>query len=187
MFGANLFWDYRMTNYDNAHSRLGLGSEYFWKSFELRNNWYMAITDEKNIIIDEKQYQEKVVPGWDVEAGYRLPSYPQLALYIRGFDWDYEHTDDNSGFEGSVNWQATPHINLETWISNELSAAKTVHNDDLPDETVFGLRFNWTARPVKLNGQSTKQKLINQMTQPVRREYEVLLERSGTGMQIGGG
>ena len=180
MFGGNVFWDYRMTNYDDAHSRLGLGGEYFWKDFELRNNWYMAITDEKTIKIDGTEYKERVVPGWDVEVGYRLPNYPQLAFYVRGFNWDYEHTDDNSGAEGSINWQATRHLNLEGWISNELSAAKPVHNADLPgtDEIFFGLRFNLTARPIELNSKNTKQKLINQMTQPVRREYEVLLERS---------
>ena len=36
MVGANAFWDYRMTDYSDAHSRLGLGGEYFWKDFESR-------------------------------------------------------------------------------------------------------------------------------------------------------
>ena len=39
MLGANAFWDYRMTEYSDAHSRLGLGGEYLWKDFEFRNNW----------------------------------------------------------------------------------------------------------------------------------------------------
>ena len=30
MLGANAFWDYRMTDYSDAHSRLGLGGEYLW-------------------------------------------------------------------------------------------------------------------------------------------------------------
>ena len=30
MVGANAFWDYRMTDYSDAHSRLGLGGEYLW-------------------------------------------------------------------------------------------------------------------------------------------------------------
>ena len=49
--GANAFWDYRMTDYSDAHSRLGLGGEYFWKDFEFRNNWYMSITDEKDVTL----------------------------------------------------------------------------------------------------------------------------------------
>ena len=67
MVGANAFWDYRMTDYSDAHSRLGLGGEYFWKDFEFRNNWYMAITDEKDVTVDGTSYKERVVPGWDLE------------------------------------------------------------------------------------------------------------------------
>ena len=70
MVGANAFWDYRMTNYSDAHSRLGLGGEYFWKDFEFRNNWYMSITNEKDVTIKGVSYKERVVPGWDVEVGY---------------------------------------------------------------------------------------------------------------------
>ena len=89
MLGANAFVDYRMTNYSDAHSRLGLGGEYFWKDFEFRNNWYMAITDEKDVTVKGTSYKERVVPGWDVELGYRLPNNPQLAFFVRGlgFTW----------------------------------------------------------------------------------------------------
>ena len=80
MVGANAFWDYRMTDYSNAHSRLGLGGEYFWKDFEFRNNWYMSITDEKDVTVKGVSYKERVVLGWDVELGYRFPNNPQLAF-----------------------------------------------------------------------------------------------------------
>ena len=68
MVGGNVFLDYRMTDYSDAHSRLGLGGEYFWKDFEFRNNWYMAITDEKDVTIDGNTFVERVVPGWDLEV-----------------------------------------------------------------------------------------------------------------------
>ena len=51
MVGANVFLDYRITDYSDAHSRLGLGGEYLWKDFEFRNNWYIAITEEKDVTI----------------------------------------------------------------------------------------------------------------------------------------
>ncbi|WP_269623427.1 inverse autotransporter beta domain-containing protein [Prochlorococcus marinus] len=183
MFGGNAFWDYRMTNYSDAHSRLGLGGEYFNQGWELRNNWYMSITDKKTVTVDGSEFTEKVVPGWDVEAGYRFPNRPDMAVFVKGFSWDYTHTQDNSGVEGSFNWQATPHVNLEFWASNELFAGKTVVNSKLPntDERYVGLRFKWTARPVKFEKQNIKQNLLTQMTQPVRRKYDVLLERSAGG------
>jgi len=182
MVGANAFWDYRMTDYSDAHSRLGLGGEYFWKDFEFRNNWYMSITDEKNVTIKGVSYKERVVPGWDVEVGYRLPNNPELAFFVRGFNWDYKNTQDNSGLEGAVSWQATPNIGLEAWVSNEISAASTTVNTSLPgtDETFFGLRMNITGSPVKFEKSNYKKNMITQMTQPVKRKYDVLLERSST-------
>ncbi len=185
MVGANAFWDYRMTNYSDAHSRLGLGGEYLWKDFEFRNNFYMAITDEKDVTVKGASYKERVVPGWDVELGYRLPNNPQLALFVRGFNWDYKHTQDNSGLEGSISWQATPHVGLEAWVSNEISAASTKLNSKLPgtDETFFGLRMNLTGSPIIFSKKNYKKNMITQMTQPVKRKYDVLLERSAGTFQ----
>jgi len=169
-----------MTDYSDAHSRLGLGGEYFWKDFELRNNWYVSITDEKSVTIDGTSYSERVVPGWDLEVGYRLPNNPQLAFFVRGFNWDYKNTQDNSGIEGSVSWQATPHVGLEAFVSNEIAAASTTVNTSLPgtDETFFGLRMNITGNPVKYETANYKKNMITQMIQPVKRKYDVLLERS---------
>tara|TARA_B100000073_G_scaffold175041_1_gene144904 strand:- start:65 stop:997 length:933 start_codon:yes stop_codon:yes gene_type:complete len=180
MLGVNAFWDYRMTDYSDAHSRLGLGGEYLWKDFEFRNNWYMAITDEKNVTVKGNTYKERVVDGWDLEVGYRLPNNPELAFFVRGFNWDYKNTQDNSGLEGSISWQATPHLGVEAWISNEISAASTKLNSKLPgtDETFYGLRFNWTGSPVTFSKKYYKKNMITQMTQPVKRKYDVLLERS---------
>ena len=183
MVGANAFLDYRTTDYSDAHSRLGLGGEYLWKDFEFRNNWYMAVTDEKDVTIKGSSYKERVVDGWDVEAGYRLPNNPELAFFVRGFNWDYKNTQDNSGLEGSVSWQATPHVGLEAFVSNEISAASTTVNTSLPgtDETFFGLRVNITGNPVKFAKKDYKKNMITQMTQPVKRKYDVLLERSTGG------
>ncbi len=180
LVGANAFWDYRMTDYSDAHSRLGLGGEYYWKDFEFRNNWYMSITDEKDVTIKGVSYKERVVPGWDLEVGYRLPNNPELAFFVRGFNWDYKNTQDNSGLEGAISWQATPYVGLEVWVSNEISAASTTVNTSLPgtDETFFGLRMNITGSPVKLEKSNYKKNMITQMTQPVKRKYDVLLERS---------
>ena len=185
MLGANAFWDYRMTDYSDAHSRLGLGGEYFWKDFEFRNNYYMAITDEKDVTVKGTSYKERVVPGWDLELGYRLPNNPELAFFVRGFNWDYKNTQDNSGLEGSVSWQATPYVGLEAYVSNEISAASTTVNSSLPgtDETFFGLRMNITGSPVKFEKSNYKKNMITQMIQSVKRKYDVLLERSTGSFQ----
>ena len=186
MVGVNGFWDLATTNYSTtagqpvAYTRWGVGAEGFWKSFELRNNWYINGSGRKDVVINDIEYQEGVVPGWDVELGYRLPFYPQLAMYVRGFNWDYTgYHNDNSGLEGSLNWQATPHANFELWVSNEIPAYPVDSTDDIDNQPgpYFGARIRLTGRPVTYAKNNTKQNLLAQMTQPVRRRYEVLLER----------
>jgi len=180
MIGGNVFWDYRMTDYSSAHSRLGLGGEYFWKNFELRNNYYMAITDKKNVTVGGSSYTERVVPGWDAEVGYRFPNYPQLGVFVKAFNWDYEDTDDQNGVAYAATWQATPHINLEAYVSSEISGHGTKENSKLPgtDDYQVGVQFRWTGQPVKFKKNNTKKNIVTQMTQPVRRRNDVLLERS---------
>ena len=186
MVGLNGFWDLRTTNYSTPHTRWGVGAEGFWNGFELRNNWYIRGSADKDITINGTSYTERVVPGWDFEMGYRIPSYPQLAMFIRGFNWDYKSHSDNSGVEASLNWQATPHANFEMWVSNEIPAYPTDSNSVIDNQPgpYLGIRVRLTGRPVVFAKRNIKQNLITQMTQPVRRRYEVLLERvrkSGSG------
>ena len=180
MVGGNVFWDYRMTDYSSAHSRLGLGGEYFWKNFELRNNYYMAMTDKKTVTVDSTSYTERIVPGWDAEVGYRLPKYPQLGVFVKAFNWDYEDTDDQSSVAYAATWQATPHVNLEAYLSTEISGHGTKANTKLPgtDDYQVGVQVKWTGQPVKFKKNNVKKNLVTQMTQPVRRRNDVLLERS---------
>ena len=190
MIGGNLFWDYKMTDYSSAHSRLGLGGEYFWNDFELRNNYYMAITDKKTVTVDGTSYTERIVPGWDAEVGYRFPKNPNVAVFVKGFNWDYQDSDDQSGIATSLNWQATPHLNLEAYVSTEIFGHETKANSSLhgTDDYQVGLQVKWTGKPVEFNRNNIKENLVTQMTQPVRRRYDVLLERSSGGFsnRVGG-
>ena len=179
MVGGNVFWDYRITDYSSSHSRLGLGGEYFWNDFEVRNNYYMAMTDDNTVTIDGTSYTERIVPGWDAEVGYRLPKYPQLGVFVKAFNWDYKKTDDQSGVAYAATWQASPHVNFEAYLSTEISGHGTKANSTLhgTDDYQFGLQVKWTGQPVKFKKKKVKENMITQMTQPVRRRYDVLLER----------
>ncbi len=106
-----------------------------------------------------------------------------MAVAVKAFNWDYEDTQDNSGAQFSLNWQSTPNVNLGAWASNEISAIDTQVNPDLPalDEIFFGVRMRFTANPVRFKKNNHKANMITQMTQPVRRRYDVLLERYAKG------
>ena len=176
--GINGYWDYRTTNYSNAHSRFGVGSELFWNTLSLTNNWYIAGTGTKDINIGGTEYYERVVPGWDIELGYRLPSDPRFAFFARGFRWDYRERNDNTGVQAKVSYQVTPRVRVDSWVSNEIPANTTQLNGDLSnDDVVFGLNFTLTANPVIYKPNDLKQMLQQEMVNPVRRRYDVLLER----------
>tara|TARA_Y100001933_G_scaffold261105_1_gene314955 strand:+ start:270 stop:1574 length:1305 start_codon:yes stop_codon:yes gene_type:complete len=204
MIGLNAFWDYRMTSYSTSYSRWGAGGEIWWNDFKLTNNWYIAGTGIKRITtsgpayIDESDlapgtysfsewagantYNERVVPGWDVGLNYRLPNYPQLSLAVRGFRWDYIANSDDTGVEGSINWQATPRTNLTAWVSNENPAYPTLSNAELnrrDSDIYFGVRFNIQLQPVKYasGDKNLSERLLTEMAQPVARRNDVLLER----------
>jgi len=179
LVGVNSYWDYRTTNYTSSYSRFGVGGEIFLNTLSLRNNWYISGTGRKNFSIQETDYYERVVPGWDLELGYRLPSNPNVAFFLRGFRWDYKERDDNTGIQGTVAYQITPHIRVDSWVSNEIPANPTLSNSSLDDreDFVFGLNFTLTGNKVTYKPHDTKQILQQEMVSPVRRRYDVLLER----------
>jgi adhesin/invasin len=187
MVGVNGFWDYRMVEYTSAYSRWGVGVEGFYKDFELRNNWYISGTDTK--VIGETASTityERVVPGWDVELGYRLPSYPQLAFFLKGFGWDYVSTTDNTGIGGYVNWQATPNVNLEAGVSNEVPVYLT-YVPSSNNDVYVNFKLKYTFNKVEFAKRDYKSINLTRMTQPVRRRYDVLLERYTSNKNTGTG
>ncbi len=177
--GVNGYWDYRTTDYSTSYSRFGVGAELFWNSLSLRNNWYIAGTGKETVKVYNTEYYERVVPGWDVELGYRLPSHPNVAFFVRGFRWDYQQSNDNSGLQGTVAYQISPHMRIDSWVSNEIPANPTLSNRELDDrqDLVYGLNFTLTANAVRYEPNNTQQMLQQEMISPVRRRYDILLER----------
>ena len=181
MLGLNAFWDYRMTSYSSSYTRWGAGAEVWWDDFKLTNNWYIAGTGVKDININGSSLKERVVPGWDVGLKYRFPSSPNIAVGIRAFRWDYVARSDNSGIEASVDWDVTPRTRVSAWVSNENPAYPTSSNTGLSQrssDTYIGARFTVKLRPTEYaKSRNVVDTLITEMTQPVSRKYEVLLER----------
>ena len=176
MIGLNGFWDYRMVPDTTSHSRLGIGWEGFYKDFEFRNNWYFAKTGRK--IINQTNSQltyERVVPGWDLELGYRLPNYPQLSLAVRAFRWDYVSMADNKGIEGSINWQANPNWNIEVAASNEFTTS--ANNSPSNDDIFINLRIKYNFKKVEYLNKDYNAINTTRLNQPVKRRYDVLIER----------
>ena len=178
MIGVNGFWDYRIVNYTSPYSKIGIGLEGFWKDLEMHTNGYISGSQTRTISdTSTSTTYERVVPGWDLGLAYRLPNYPQLAFFVKGFVWDYYSRTDNTGVGGGANWQMNPHMNLEASVSNEVPAYLTTSPSTNNDSVYASLRFKYTFQPVEFGKRDYKKTMLTDMTQPVRRRYEVLLER----------
>ncbi len=174
LYGINGFLDHRiLKDVSSGFTRFGLGFEYFWQNLEFRNNWYIPITGEKDV----NGYTYRIVPGADIEVGYRLPQMPEVATYLKAFYWDYKHRDDNVGVQAAVNYQVNPHINSELFVSNEDRTASKVTQDG---DNIWrvGLNVNYSINPVTdLGAGFSKEQLQAQLYKPVRRNYNVLIEQ----------
>lgn len=76
MLGYNGFFDYDLTR---SHSRLGLGGEAWADFLKLSANAYTPLSGWKDSH-DFDEYLERAARGFDLNAKYYLPQYPQLGL-----------------------------------------------------------------------------------------------------------
>ena len=81
MLGSNLFVDYQ---FDESHLRNGLGVEAISSVFDLRGNYYNAISGFK--ATDEGR--EKALDGYDIQLNYHITGKNNTDLYLQTFEWE---------------------------------------------------------------------------------------------------
>ena len=81
MLGSNVFVDYQ---FDESHLRNGLGIEAISSVFDLRGNYYNAISGFK--ATDEGR--EKALDGYDIQLNYHVTGKHNTDLYLQTFEWE---------------------------------------------------------------------------------------------------
>ena len=81
MLGSNIFVDYQ---FDESHLRNGLGVEAISSVFDLRGNYYNAISGFK--ATDEGR--EKALDGYDIQLNYHVTGKNNTDLYLQTFEWE---------------------------------------------------------------------------------------------------
>jgi uncharacterized surface anchored protein len=109
VFGLNSFYDYA---FEQGHSRVGLGMEYFKKLDEYRFNLYFPLSGEK-LINDSSDTLERAVQGYDFEIGHTVEQENWLKFYLSGFHYDNLYSADSIGYRIRSNMQLTPQFALE--------------------------------------------------------------------------
>ncbi|MFQ1931675.1 inverse autotransporter beta domain-containing protein [Aeromonas veronii] len=113
MLGYNGFFDYDVTR---SHSRLGLGGEAWADFLKLSANVYTPLSGWKDSR-DFDEYLERAARGFDLNAKYYLPQYPQVGLSAKLEQYFGDEVDllgskklERNPYAGTVGleWQPVP-------------------------------------------------------------------------------
>ena len=113
MLGYNGFFDYDVTR---SHSRLGLGGEAWADFLKLSANAYTPLSGWKDSR-DFDEYLERAARGFDLNAKYYLPQYPQVGLSAKLEQYFGDEVDllgskklERNPYAGTVGleWQPVP-------------------------------------------------------------------------------
>jgi adhesin/invasin len=81
LIGSNIFYDHQ---FDDGHKRAGAGAEAISSIFDLRGNYYNAITQT----VATKEGTETALDGWDAQVDYHLPIKYDVNIFLNAFKFE---------------------------------------------------------------------------------------------------
>ena len=176
LIGSNIFYDHQ---FDLNHKRTGAGLEAISSIFDLRGNYYNALSGSK-ITSDGS---ERALDGWDTQLDYHLPGEKDVNIFANLFE--FENPDSASTYEEKgTKFGANASLGNFTIEGGYL-------NDNQNNDAFFGsVKF-----VVKLgdNGDKKKQNFLeytdvsDKLYQPVKRENKIrVVKISKSGVTVGG-
>ena len=187
IFGSNIFYDHQI---NEGHQRIGLGGEAISSIFDLRGNFYNAISNRK---INEEGNQERALDGWDIQADYHVQNKirltPMLELYdINLFMNAFEFKNPE---HGSDHRERGNKFGANTKAGNWFFEAGYLDDNQARDAYFSNIRYI-----VKLGEEKNSSKNLNSLTfadvsdklyQPVKRENKIrLVKILKSGVQVSG-
>lgn len=136
MMGINAFFDHQWPYH---HNRMSVGVDYKTGLMGMSANHYIGLSDWRG---RNDGYEERALSGTDIELSGRLPDFPKLELFLRGYHWDEQRTailnpdgDDIWGYRFAAEY--TPFSALT------VTAAATKDNAMQSPEGQIMMRFNY--------------------------------------------
>ena len=176
LIGSNIFYDHQ---FDLNHKRTGAGLEAISSIFDLRGNYYNALSGSKTT----SDGSERALDGWDTQLDYHLPGEKDVNIFANLFE--FENPDSASTYEEKgTKFGANASLGNFTIEGGYL-------DDNQNNDAFFGsIKF-----VVKLgeNGDKKKQNFLeytdvsDKLYQPVKRENKIrVVKISKSGVKVGG-
>lgn len=191
IFGANIFYDYRDTDYNEFH-QLGFGVESLGPILDFRANAYIPDVDEvhgqlPNAFVGHRLilHEEVAMTGGDVEVGINLLDTDRVQARVLGGVYHF----DGHGGDNATGWRARAEgaLNQQFWLD------ASVQEDDVFGTTLsVGLAIRYLHRflPPATQAQKTMDhkffrrprdvqtgSIAHRLSAPVERLQNIVLSR----------
>ena len=179
IFGINTFYDHQ---FDENHKRIGLGAETISSLFDLRGNYYNAMSDLRTN--KEGSYKERALDGWDLRGDYHLPIQYDINIFMTAYK--FKNPQDGSDFEDKGN-----KFGADAKLGNFVIEAGYDSNNQEKDNYFGSVKYIVN---IGEDNQSNTPKSATSFTdvsdklyQPVKRENKIRVVKIGaSGVVVGG-
>tara|TARA_B110000238_G_C16069180_1_gene414128 strand:+ start:211 stop:1131 length:921 start_codon:yes stop_codon:yes gene_type:complete len=176
LIGSNIFYDQQFTN---NHKRTGAGVEAISSVFDIRGNYYNAISGSKNTT----EGSERALDGWDTQIDYHLPGEHDVNFFMNAFK--FENPDKISTYEEKGN-----KYGANAKLGHFLMEAGYMDDNQGGDSYFGSIKFVVNIGEQKEN--KTRNFLeytdvSDKLYQPVKRENKIrVVKISNSNVEVGG-
>ena len=179
IIGANTFYDHQ---FDESHKRLGLGVEAITSIFDLRGNYYNAMSGRRTN--KEGSYTERALDGWDLRTDYHLPIKYDVNLYLSAYK--FKNPEDISSFEEKGN-----RFGADAKIGNFAIEAGWENNNQDTDNYYGNLKYLVNFGGADSNeapkSATSLTDVSDKLYQPIKRENKIrVVKIAASGVSVGG-
>ena len=179
LLGANAFYDHQLTE---NHKRSGAGVEAITSLFDVRANYYNAISGRRT---NAGGTIERALDGWDLRGDYHLPIEHDVNLFISAFE--FENPETVSAYKETGN-----KFGMDATLGNFVLEGGYM-NDNQENDAYFGSikyvvnfggndQSNNTPKDFK-----TLTDVSDKLYQPVKRENKIrVVKIDAAGVVVGG-
>ena len=184
LIGSNLFYDQQ---FDEGHKRTGVGIEAISSVFDIRGNYYNAISGSKTT----SEGSERALDGWDTQLDYHLPGEKDVNIFANLFRFENSAT-------GSTYEEKGTKIGANASFGNFIIEGGYL-DDNKKNDVFFGsIKFvvklgKFDSDSYKLQQERKKRNYLeytdvsDKLYQPVKRENKIrVVKISKSGVQVSG-
>ena len=177
LIGSNVFYDHQ---FDDGHKRAGAGAEAISSIFDLRGNYYNAITQA----ITTKDGSETALDGWDAQVDYHLPIKYDVNIFLNAFKFE-------SPTAGSTYKETGNKFGANAKLGNFLIEGG-YQNDNQINDKYFGsikyvVNFGRDNQSNTPKSATSLTDVSDKLYQPVKRENKIrVVKISKSGVTVGG-